>query len=191
MHSQNWSMFDMLLAKLAVAGSQLDCLEHPLALFATSAPAPSSIEAAKLATINRSASGSAVNVHKVQHDPCEHAREQAEQLPPSAVVYELALGLRDRGWKYSQVIANLGSIMHRAMGTPPDFSWPCLKSITELSGGRMLCVACGECSGLEVAAEVARVIAMAYHITIEPVLHEINGVHCLHLVITPALDSEA
>jgi hypothetical protein len=189
MPTENWSLFDLLIGKLAIAGSHLASVAHPLALFATAIPAPGTIEAGKLATINRSGEANMTNVRKV--DDCERARELAQQIPPSAVLYELAVGLRDRGWKYVQIISNLPSLTHRAMGARPDFHWPCLKSVTELGGGRMLCVTCGHHEGLTVAAEAARVIGMAYYLNVEPVFHDINGVHCMHLVISPALNPEA
>jgi len=188
---ENVSLLDLLLGKRAIAGSQLSSLVNPLAVFATAVPAPITLEAGKLATINRSGDAPAVNVRKCAQDPCERARELAQQIPPSAVLYELAVGLRERGWKYPQVISNLASLSHRAMGARPDFHWPCLKSITELGGGRMLCVTCGHQDGLTVAAEAARVVGLAYHLNVEPVFHEINGVHFLHLVVSSALNPEA
>ena len=133
MPTENWSLFDLLIGKLAIAGSHLASVAHPLALFATAIPAPGTIEAGKLATINRSGEANMTNVRRV--DECERARELAQQIPPSAVLYELAVGLRERGWKYVQIISNLPSLTHRAMGARPDFHWPCLKSVTELGGG--------------------------------------------------------
>lgn len=187
MHEPNWQLFNHSIEQLVAAGTGLAALMSTDAM-ATLAK-PHTVEAGKAASMERSALPIAVRVRKV-NEPEITSRAQ-QQILPAAAVYELATELRDRGWQFVQVLSNLPSLFQRCLGVPADRDWPSLKTITPLSSGKSLCIICGPEQGLLLFGESARLVAIAYHVHVELVFHEINGAQCLHLITSSLLDPEA
>ncbi len=141
---------------------------------------PHTVESSKLASVQLSASPATVRVRKA--NVSEATSQVHGQIPPAAAVYEMALGLRERGWQFGQVLSNIRSLFQRLLRLPSSCDLPTLKSITSLHSGGSLSIVFGSASGLVLFGEFARLIAIAYHIELDLVFHEINDVHCLHMI---------